>query len=141
MAHPVSDRRIDPRFTPPVIGRIGMTLRPGNDVVLIDLSVAGARVHSARPLRPGARVHVQLTTDARRVGVGAHVLRCSVASIDASGVLYAGALKFEHRCNLLWEEMTRCGYELPGEARAGRHHRGHGLPQSQGHPSLRETRD
>ena len=141
MAHSVIDRRLDARFASPIIDSIAMTLRPGNDVVLVDLSVHGARVHSARPLRPGARVHVQLTTEARRVGLGAQVLRCSVASIDASGVWYSGALKFEHRCNLLWEEMTRHGYELPVEARGVRHHRGHGLPHGQGHSSLRDTRD
>ena len=117
MAHPVSDRRVDTRLTTPVIDSISMTLRPGNDVGVIDLSVSGARMQSARPLRPGSRVHVQLTTDVRRVGLGAQVLRCSVASIDGSGVLYADALKFEHRCNLLWEEMTR-GYDLPAEAQS-----------------------
>ena len=86
MANPVSDRRTDTRVTTPIVDSIGMTLRPGNDVVLVDLCVHGARVHSTRPLRPGARVHVQLTTGVRRVGLGAYVLRCSVASIDASGV-------------------------------------------------------
>jgi hypothetical protein len=55
MAHPVSDRRVDTRVTSPIIDTIGMTLRPGNDVILVDLCVHGARVHSSRPLRPGAR--------------------------------------------------------------------------------------
>ena len=141
MANPVSDRRTDTRVTTPIVDSIGMTLRPGNDVVLVDLCVHGARVHSTRPLRPGARVHVQLTTGVRRVGLGAYVLRCSVASIDASGVLYSGALKFEHRCNVLWEEMTRHGYELPADSRIVRHHRGHGLPQGHAPASLRETRE
>ena len=141
MAHSVSDRRLDARFTAPIIDGIGMTLRPGHDVVLVDLGVHGARVHSTRPLRPGARVHVQLTTEARRVGLGAQVLRCSVASIDGSGVVYSGALAFDHRCNVLWEEMTRQGYELPAEARLVRHHRGQGLPHAPGQSSLKETRD
>ena len=141
MAHAVIDRRLDARFAAPIIDSIGMTLRPGHDVVLVDLCVHGARVHSTRPLRPGARVHVQLTTDTRRVGLGAQVLRCSVASIDARGVWYSGALHFEHRCNILWEEMTRHGYELPVDARVVRHHRGHGLPHGHGHSSLPDTRD
>jgi hypothetical protein len=141
MAHTVSDRRVDTRVTSPLIDSIAMTLRPGNDVVLVDLCVHGARVHSTRPLRPGARVHVQLTTGVRRVGLGAVVLRCSVASIDADGVLYSGALKFEHRCNVLWEEMTRHGYELPADSRIIRHHRGHPLPHGHGPVSLRETRE
>ena len=140
MANPVSDRRVDTRVTTPVIDSIGMTLRPGQDVVLVDLCVHGARVHSTRPLRPGARVHVQLTTGTRRVGLGAQVLRCSVASIDASGVWYSGALQFDHRCNVLWEAMTRHGYELPADSRLVRQHRGHGVPQGPAHPSLRDTR-
>jgi len=118
-----------------------MTLRPGNDVALVDHCVHGARVRSTRRLRPGARVHVQLTTGWRRGGLGAHVLRCSVASIDASGVLYSGALQFEHRCNVLWEELTRHGYELPADSRIVRHHRGHGLPHGHAHASLCETRE
>jgi len=141
MANPVSDRRTDTRITAPLVDSIAMTLRPGNDVALVDLCVHGARVHSTRPLRPGARVHVQLTTGLRRVGLGAHVLRCTVASIDASGVLYSGALQFEHRCNVLWEELTRHGYELPADSRIVRHHRGHGLPHGHAHASLRETRE
>ena len=72
---------------------------------------------------------------------GAQVLRCSVASIDASGVWYSGALKFEHRRNLLWEEMTRHGYDLPAEARVVRYHRGQGLPHGPGQSSLKDTRD
>jgi hypothetical protein len=141
MAHPVSDRRVDTRVTSPIIDTIGMTLRPGNDVILVDLCVHGARVHSLRPLRPGARVHVQLTTGVRRVGLGAQVLRCSVASIEADGVRYSGALKFDHRCNVLWEEMTRHGYELPADSRIVRHHRGHAIPPGPRHLSLRDTRE
>ena len=38
-------------------------------------------------------------------------------SIAASGVRHSGALTFEHRRNLLWEVMTRHGYELPVDAR------------------------
>ena len=63
------------------------------------------------------------------------------ASIDASGVWYSGALKFEHRRNLLWEEMTRHGYDLPAEARVVRYHRGQGLPHGPGQSSLKDTRD
>ena len=141
MANPVSDRRVDTRVTAPLIDGIGMTLRPGQAVVLVDLCVHGARVQSVRPLRPGARVHVQLTTGTRRVGLGAQVLRCSVASIDAGGVVYSGALQFDHRCNVLWEEMTRHGYELPADSRIVRHHRGHGVPHGPAPPSLRDTRE
>jgi len=39
-----------------------------------------------------------LTTGWRRVGLGAHVLRCRVASIDASGVVYSGALNIVEKC-------------------------------------------
>ena len=47
---------------------------------------------------------------------------------------------FDHRCNVLWEEMTRHGYELPADSRLVRQHRGHGVPHGPAHPSLRDTR-
>jgi hypothetical protein len=42
------------------------------------------------------------------------VLRCSVASLDSrAGVQYRGALRFDHRCEGIWEGSTREGYLFP----------------------------
>jgi PilZ domain-containing protein len=110
---PLTDRRIDARFPPPARGATRATLRPGCPVVLVDFSAGGALVEAARPLRPGARVHLQLVTAARTFALAAHVLRCAVWSLDPyDGVTYRGALMFEDRCELVWES------EIPGSLAA-----------------------
>ena len=114
MAQPLTDRRADTRFGQPVIAGTQAILRPGYAVSLVDLSSGGALIQGPRPLRPGARVHLQLLTGTRRLGIAAHVLRCSVASLDSrQGVQYRGALKFDHRCDALWEASTLDGYLRP----------------------------
>ena len=62
MAQPLTDRRADARFGQPVIAGTQAILRPGYAVTLIDLSSGGALIQGPRPLRPGARVHLQLQT-------------------------------------------------------------------------------
>jgi hypothetical protein len=114
MAQPLTDRRADARFGQPVIAGTQAILRPGYAVSLVDLSSGGALIQGPRPLRPGARVHLQLLTGTRRLGIAAHVLRCSVASLDSrQGVQYRGALKFDHRCDAFWEAGTLDGYLVP----------------------------
>jgi hypothetical protein len=131
MDQPVVDRRHDTRFGQPLIAGTQAILRPGYAVALVDLSSGGALIQGPRPLRPGARVHLQLVTGNRRLGIPAHVLRCSVASLDSrQGVQYRGALKFDHRCDLLWEDGTLDGYLIPSDARSVTAHEGHGLPGS-----------
>jgi hypothetical protein len=109
--HPVTDRRVDARFPPPNLASTRATLRPGCIVCLVDLSAGGALVQAFRPLRPGARVHLQLVADARTVAVTAQVLRCAVWSLDpVDGVIYRGALQFEHRCEWPWGTGERQGH-------------------------------
>jgi len=115
MDQPLVERRADPRFRQPAIAGTQAILRPGYAVSLIDLSAGGALIEGPRPLRPGTHVHLQLLTSSRKLGLGARVLRCAVASLD-QGVQYRGALKFDHRCTELWEEGTLDGYSLPAEA-------------------------
>lgn len=97
------------------------TLRPGCEVSLIDVSRGGALVQAHRPLRPGARVHVRFITGGRTFALAAHVLRCMVWSIDADeGVVYRGALQFEHPCLGFREadscdEHGACGQDLGEE--------------------------
>ena len=55
-----------------------------------------------------------MLTGTRRLGIAAHVLRCSVAALDSrQGVQYRGALKFDYRCDALWEASTLDGYLVP----------------------------
>jgi hypothetical protein len=142
MDHPLVDRRLDTRFEQPAIAGTQAILRPGYSVALIDLSSGGALIQGPRPLRPGARVHLQLVTGNRRIGIGAHVLRCAVASLDAGhGVQYRGALKFDHRCDMPWEAGTLDGYLFPSTAGAVTHSTGHVLPGPPSDPTARGDRD
>jgi hypothetical protein len=73
-------------------------------VALVDLSASGALVQGDRPLRPGGRVHIQVTTARQTFSLAALVLRCAVWAVDPErGVTYRGALAFDQRCEGLWE--------------------------------------
>jgi hypothetical protein len=114
MDQPLTDRRADRRFGHPEIAGTQVILRPGYAVSLVDLSAGGALIQGPRQLRPGARVHLQVLTSSRRIGIGARVLRCAVTSLE-HGIQYRGALKFDHRCEDLWEGSTLDGYVVPVE--------------------------
>ena len=106
MDRPLTDRRLDARFTDSHIITARATLRPGHLIVLVDVSAGGALVQAARPLRPGARVHVQLATPWRTWALAAHVLRCAVWALHPDrGVTYQAALKFDQRCE--WEDVDK----------------------------------
>jgi hypothetical protein len=102
MDRALEDRRQDARFEAPLLTHLKVTLRPGNTVTLVNLATSGALVHSARPLRPGRAIHIQIAGGPRIVRVVGFVLRCGVAVISADGVVYVGALKFDAPCDLPW---------------------------------------
>lgn len=142
MDQPVVDRRLDTRFGQPRIADTQAILRPGYSVSLVDLSSGGALIQGPRPLRPGARVHLQLVHGNRRVGIGGYVLRCAVAQLDSrQGVQYRGAVKFDHRCQLPWEAPALDGYRVPGDAGAQSHQPGQPLPVTSSVPSPRGDTD
>lgn len=107
MGESLIDRRTDARIP---LGRgspARATLRPGCRVALVDLSASGVLVQAERPLRPGARVHLQLVTAARTFTLAALVVRCAVWALDEeTGATYRGALRFEHRCEGLREVLS-----------------------------------
>lgn len=108
------DRRTDTRVALPGASSMRATLRPGCTVRVVDLSAGGALVQAERPLRPGARVHLQLVTSARTFTLTARVLRCAVWTLDPqAGVTYRGGLQFEDRCEVFWEAQTRAGAKVP----------------------------
>ncbi len=96
MDQPLTDRRTDGRRPWPEGQAARATLRPGCVVAVVDVSAGGVLVEAAKPLRPGARVHLQLVTAERTFTLSAHVVRCVVWSLDdRSGAIYRGALRFE----------------------------------------------
>lgn len=88
-----ADRRREPRRSPehtpwPHVA----LLRPGQEVVLLDVSGHGARIESPRRLTPGARAELHLLSTPRIVVVG-HVHRCCITRL--SPLRYEGAILFE----------------------------------------------
>jgi hypothetical protein len=103
------ERRGDARF-PAGDVEARATLRPGCVVAVVDWSAGGALVEGARPLRPGARVHLQVVVQRRTLALAAHVLRCAVWSLSPhGGIRYRGALQFEERCDAFWDVAARTG--------------------------------
>ena len=79
----------------------GLRLRPGLDVVLVNLSTGGALVETSTQLRPGARTVLRLTGATGSWTVSGSVLRSWVAAIDPEhGVVYRGALVFDQALDL-----------------------------------------
>ena len=94
----VSERRAHERTE----GRLGLiakaTLRPGHPILLVNISRGGALIEGSRPLRPGSRVMLQVSTSTGALGLSALVLRCGVQSLSVDeGVSYRGALRFDER--------------------------------------------
>lgn len=109
----MTNRRGEPRVPAAGLHIDHATLRPGCPVDVVDLSPTGVQVESARPLRPGSRVHVRLASKNRTLAVAAHVVRCAVWSLHPEqGVTYRGALRFEEVCQSFWEEQTRSGHHI-----------------------------
>ena len=129
MDHEVKDRRAEGRFVPPAAAAVRATLRPGCVVVLVNVSAMGALIRAPRPLRPGARVHLQVHTTSRRLALAGCVMRCVVWSLDAAdGVTYHGALRFDHGVDWCWAEPTRRVHVMPEHTGPIRTNEGKGLP-------------
>ena len=71
----------------------GAVLRPGQAVVLINISSRGALVESGSRLRPGARTELHLCGGGTRARVAGRVERCQVVRLDP--VRYHGAIVFD----------------------------------------------
>jgi hypothetical protein len=84
------DRRLSgggPRFA------AGAVLRPGQEVILVNLSSRAALVESGTRLRPGAQAELQLCGRGTRMTVRGRVERCHVARLDP--LRYHGVVIFD----------------------------------------------
>jgi len=81
--------RVGPEETP---WRRLALLRPGQEVVLLDLSAGGALVESHARMNPGTRTELQLF-GAQRRHVRGQIGRCRVSHLDP--VRYEGAIVFD----------------------------------------------
>ena len=129
MDQPLTERRVSSRFGQPTIAHIQAVLRPGRQVWLVNLSAGGALIEGRRPLRPGSRVYLQLSSNTRAEGRPAQVLRCFVASLAGEdGVRYHGALRFDDHWATVWEQFTHPGYRMPVVSEDGIPTAGQALP-------------
>src|SRR5215510_5243218 len=97
-------------------GGIAARVKPGHRVHVVDVSVDGALLESARPLRPGTDVEVQFERADRRVRISATVVRCGVTALHPErGATYRAALSFNETLDWVREEATLDGHALPGE--------------------------
>src|SRR4051812_4723838 len=70
-------------------------LRHGPSVSLIDLSVGGALLEADIPMKPGATLALEITSDGDTPSlVPMRVLRCEVASLSSATTVYRGACEF-----------------------------------------------
>jgi hypothetical protein len=137
----LTDRRTDARFEVSDARVTRATLRPGCAVRVVDLSAGGALVQADQPLRPGARVHLQLVTTVRTFALVARVLRCAVWMLDAEqGATYRGALQFEDRCEFVWEPATLDGSSIPSPCSRDRWATGHAIPTIEGRSRIDRPR-
>jgi hypothetical protein len=134
------DRRREARV--PAQG-VRALMRPGQRLVVVDVSAGGALVEGGRPLRPGADIEVQLESGARTGMIAAHVTRCTVSALDGeSGITYRSALAFNGACDWVREIMTRDGYAMPGGRSANAAGRGgHGECLPAGARHVRDDRE
>jgi hypothetical protein len=119
MAWPMTDqeerrrhRRRRPEEWPyAVFGRI----RPGHQVRIIDLSVSGALIESARRLSPGGWAELHLESGDHRHTTRAAIVRCSVSDVHADAIIFRSALALEHGIPWLDGPGNHTGFLEVGE--------------------------
>lgn len=93
------ERRRTHRLAPEVTQwRPEAVLRPGQPVVLVNISVHGALVESAARLRPGAHTELQLVGRGARCRMRGRLDRCHIATLEP--LAYRGAIVFEDQLDL-----------------------------------------
>src|SRR5262245_58870149 len=89
-------------------------VRPGAEVIVVDLSSTGALLEGHGRLRPGGRCELTLALASGDVTVRGRVARCFVARLERSApVRYRTAVAFETLIDLSprWQPVT--GYQPP----------------------------
>jgi hypothetical protein len=121
----MKDRRAFTRLFPGDAPWSAARLRPGRDVTLIDLSNGGAQLEAPVPLRPGARVFLQLLGKGSAHRVSGRITRWRVHALDGErGVRYRGAVAFDELLKLPAGALEPDGYSGPEESDETTGHRG-----------------
>jgi hypothetical protein len=89
-------------------------LRPGGDVVLVNLSNSGALVEGTFRFRPDVRCELSVTEGAGESTLRVLVVRSFVARLDRAGpVRYRAAMRFERTVEWPASMTTFDGYRIP----------------------------
>jgi hypothetical protein len=92
-AQRILDRRLARRIAPEAtIWPREALLRPGREVVIVNLSTSGALIESQARVNPGARAALQFLTHSRREVLG-RICRCRVVRL--SPLWYEAAVAFD----------------------------------------------
>lgn len=90
-----TDRRLYRRLSGAELAWIRQVrLKNGPDLAVVDLSNGGALIDARVPMKPGARLTIELGAHRGLVDLPSEVLRCRVASLDGGVALYRGACMF-----------------------------------------------
>lgn len=76
----------------------GAVLRPGQAVVIVNISSRGALVESGARLRPGAQTELHLSGGSARARVKGRLDRCQLVRLDP--VRYHGVIVFDERVDI-----------------------------------------
>lgn len=97
----VFERRRSPRLGPDRTPWGAMALlRPGQDVLVLNIGGGGALLESGGRMAPGARTELQLLGPVRH-SLRARIVRCHVVALEP--VRYRGAIEFEQ-----WLDLDGC---------------------------------
>ena len=91
-------------------------IRPGREVVIVDLSCDGALVEGPWRFRPLSRCDVHLHVTGQDVHLRARIVRCFVARLERQEpVRYRTALAFDRAVDLpeRWDALD--GYSIPAD--------------------------
>lgn len=103
------ERRRAPRRVPAADEPLSrVRLRTGRELVVVDLSNAGALVEGGARLLPGTHVDVHVVTADGRVLVRSRVARAYVCHLESDAIRYRGALAFERSV-----DTAPIGYAIP----------------------------
>ena len=106
-------RRFERRDRTTLSRSVSGRLRPGREVVVLDVCELGALVEGSDRLRPGAAASLNLILDGEERTVSCHVVWCRVSSLSKdTGVCYRAGLVFDRPIGLP-EAQHPGGYRIP----------------------------
>ncbi len=120
-------RRYDYRdgFLPPAA-----RVRPGHDVIIVNLSASGMLVEGTCRLRPGCLVESRLLFDRGPLQIDGEVVRAFISAVDKGGVRYRAGIAFALAVPVTAPPDFLLGYQLPDSPLASRAGSGSNYPES-----------